>query len=192
MYSYSAYDAHHQARAVARNLPISTKHSIEVCTYLRRKPLLLAKKLLLEVIAMKRAVPYRRFTWDLAHRRGHMGPGRYPIKCSQELYDLLCAVESNAQFKGLNSGNLYLLHFSAQRGPQRSHYGRKRSRLFKNTTIEVVVGEKKKGAKTGAVATGEQAKTRVSPEKTVSASTRKKSSPHKAPVHDHQGDKKHD
>ena len=51
----------HLAAAKALNLPVSTKHCIEICDSLRYKDVSYAKKFLEEVVDLKRAVPFRKF-----------------------------------------------------------------------------------------------------------------------------------
>ena len=57
---------------------------------------------------------------------------------------ILKSAEANAQYKGLNSANLFIKHVSAQKGPTTHHYGRHRGRKAKRTHIEIVLEEKKK------------------------------------------------
>ena len=63
----------------AKNLEISTKKSIEIANFIRKKNIEQAKKTLQRVIEMKQAVPYKRHNKDIPHRAGMMA-GRYPIK----------------------------------------------------------------------------------------------------------------
>lgn len=129
------------ARAKGVALPISLKHSVEVCRYLRHKPLARAIKILEDVIKLKGPVPYVRFTGDLAHKPS-MGPGRYPVKPSKFILELLKSVEANARFKGLSVPNLEIIHIHAHQASQPAHYGRQPGRLMKRAHIEVVVAEK--------------------------------------------------
>ncbi len=118
--------------------------SREVCAFLRYKRLQEAKKLLDEVLAMKRPVPFRRSVMDLGHKPG-IGPGRYPIKACGEILRLLKSVEANAQAKGLNTSRLKIVHLVANKAPEPMHPGRHR-RSFKRTHIEVIVKEVKESA----------------------------------------------
>ncbi|MFA6461617.1 MAG: 50S ribosomal protein L22 [Candidatus Woesearchaeota archaeon] len=128
----------HVARASSQNIPISTKQSIEISRNLRYKNTGMAKKLLEEVIAMKRAFPYYRFVHDIGHRAG-MSTGRYPQKASKEFLRLVKNVEANAHAKGLNTANLKITKIIANKAsiPQtgnRWHRGTKRTHI----EIEVV------------------------------------------------------
>lgn len=136
------YNKEVMARAIGVNLPISTKMSVEVCNSLRGMNINKAKEFLSRVVLLKEAVPFRRFNRELAHKT-KMGSGRYPIKVSKEILSLIDSVESNAQFKGLNTSDIYIQHINAHRAANAWHYGRMR-RKMKRTTIEIVVSEKPK------------------------------------------------
>ncbi|MBN1544594.1 50S ribosomal protein L22 [Candidatus Woesearchaeota archaeon] len=151
-YAFQNFNKELMARAVGRDLGISTKQSIEICNYLRHRKLDQAKRLLEEVIVKKRAIPFKRFTNGLGHRSGKIASGRYPIKSCAAILKLLESAEANAQTKGLNTGELEIVHICSHRASQPVHYGRNYGREFKKTHVEVVVQEtvaKKKGEKQG-------------------------------------------
>lgn len=129
------------AKVLGKDLSISKKHCVEICRFIKKKKLSKAKELLGEVLKMKIAVPYRRHTWDLAHKKSTSGPGRYPIKAVKEILRLLGAVEANAQFKGMNTGNLVIEHMCAHQASRPWHFGRQRRRKMKRTHIEIIVKE---------------------------------------------------
>lgn len=128
------------ARAVGRDLPISMKHSVEICSFIRGKNIQLAKQLLEEVIALKRAVPYMRFNQDLGHKKG-MASGRFPQKTAKEILKVLESVEINAQFKGMNTSRLRIAHIVTHFASRPLHSGRHRGRKMKRTHVEVIVQE---------------------------------------------------
>lgn len=134
-------DATKIAKAKGVALPISNKHSYEVCKYLRHKLLPVAMKHLEEVIILKRAVPYGRFDGDLAHKKT-MAAGRYPVKTAEGILELLKSVEANARFKGLNTHQLEIIHLHAHQASRPFRYGRQTRRKMKRTHIEIVVQEK--------------------------------------------------
>jgi len=140
-YKYSVTIGENEAKAVGIGLGISSKHGKEVCKAVRGKSLEKAKQILSDVINFKKAVPYRKHDWDLAHKKG-IGPGRYPIKTCQAILDILNSAETNAQFKGLSTANLHVRHISAQRGPATARSGRRRG-LAKRSHLEIVLTEKK-------------------------------------------------
>ncbi len=147
-YHYATKDFSKQsmARAVGVALPVSVKHSVEVCNYIRNRKIAEAKKLLDLVISEKRAVPYGRFNQGLAHKTG-VGPGRFPVKTSEEIKKLLESVEANAQFQGLSTSNLVITAAVVQKAPVSWHYGRQRRRKMKRATIEIIAKESKSGQK---------------------------------------------
>ena len=134
------------ARAAGIALPISFKQSVEICNFIRNKSANEAKKMLQMVADKKSAVPFRRYNWDLSHKK-KIGPGRYPEKASKEFIKLIEAAEANAQFKGLNTSNLVISHISANNGGKAWHYGRQSRRKMKRTSIQIIVEETKSQAK---------------------------------------------
>jgi large subunit ribosomal protein L22 len=141
-YSYTEYDKDNMARALGRALPISFKQSVEICNYIRNKNLNYAKQVLGKSIRQEAAIPFRRFTGDMGHKR-KIASGRYPQKASKEILDLISSAEANAQFKGLNTANLVITRINANKASKVTRFGRKRGRIAKRTNIEVVVQEKK-------------------------------------------------
>ncbi len=129
------------AKALGVSLSISMKQSVEICKLLRHKNLQVAKKMLQEVVEMKRAVPYTRFNKDTPHRKG-MAAGKYPITTSSQILKLLDSVEANAQVKGLNTGLLVITHMNAHGAARPRRSGRVRGKK-KRTHVEVIVEEMK-------------------------------------------------
>ena len=137
------------ARAIGRDLPISMKHSVEVCRFIRGKKVALAKKMLHEVIVKERAVPYLKFNLDLGHKRG-MAAGRYPVRTAEEILKIVESAEKNAQFKGMNAGKLVVAHISAHKASEPFHGGRHRGRTMKRAHVEIVVQERQEEIKKAA------------------------------------------
>lgn len=129
------------ARALGRDLPISMKHSVEVCRFIRGKKVVLAKKMLKEVIAKERAVPYLKFTLDLGHKKG-MAAGRYPVRTAEEILKIVESAEKNAQFKGMNGGKLVVAHSMAHKASGPFHGGRHRGRTMKRAHVEIILQER--------------------------------------------------
>lgn len=129
----------HLAKASAHSLPVSTKHCIELCRYLKYRPTLQAKKLLEEVIALRRAVPFQRFNQDMGHKAG-MSAGRFPQKAARQLLKLVKSVEANAQFKGLNTSRLKIIKLLANQASIPLTGGRHRT-ATKRTHLEIEVME---------------------------------------------------
>ncbi len=100
-----------------------------------------AKRVLQDVVSMKRALPIKRFDFDLGHKPG-MAAGRYPINAGKEFLNLLNSLESNAQNLGLNVNNLVITHAKADWAERRPRYGRKGGVRAKNTHVQLKAEEK--------------------------------------------------
>lgn len=124
------------ATVVGRGLGISTKMSIEICSNIKGMKLESAKKLLEDISNQKRALKVRRFNFDLGHKKGRTGPGRYPVKASETFLKLLNTLEANAENKGMNT-NLIITFAKADRADRRLRYGRKGRMKMKNTHVEI-------------------------------------------------------
>jgi len=135
----------HKAFAKMTNLAISTKHSVQISRYIRYKNVTFAKNFLEDVVAIKKAVPFRRFNRDLGHKAG-MAAGRYPKNAAQQFLHLLKSVESNAQDKGLNTSNLKIVKILANKASIPQTGGRTRQGT-KRTHLEVMVKEGKTSEK---------------------------------------------
>lgn len=131
----------HSARASADNVFISSKHSVEICRLVRYKTTSQAKKILEEVIALKRAVPFKRYKRNVGHKPG-MAAGRFPQKAAKEILRLVKAVEANAQFKGLNTADLKITKLIANRASHPVTGGRHRT-IARRTNLEIEATETK-------------------------------------------------
>ncbi len=129
----------HLAIAKALNLPVSTKHCIEICDSLRYKDVSYAKQFLEEVVALKRAVPFRKYVMNTGHKKG-MSTGKFPTKAASEVLKLLKSVEANAHFKGLNTGSLKITKLIANQASIPFTGARHRT-ATKRTHLEVEVKE---------------------------------------------------
>ena len=141
-YKYSYQAEENMAKAVGRDLSISTKHSIEICRHIRGMPLEKAMIVLEDTIDKKKAIPFKTFNWNLGHKT-KIGPGRYPVKASKEILSVLENAENNAQFKGLVPARLKIIHCSAQKAFNPGKRGRSSGSDTKRTHIEVVVKEER-------------------------------------------------
>ena len=142
-YTFKNYNQEHMARAIGMVLPISFKQSVEICSFIKNKNINDAKKMLQKVADKKLAIPFKRYIFDLGHKK-KIGPGRYPENASKEFIRLIENVEANAQFKGLNTSNLIIAHVSAHKSGKAWHFGRQTRRRMKRTNVEIVVEEKVK------------------------------------------------
>ncbi|MFW3145270.1 MAG: 50S ribosomal protein L22 [Thermoplasmatota archaeon] len=105
------------ARAQALEVNISPKHSVEICREIRGMGLQSAKKVLKDVIDLKRPLAFKRHIKKVSHRKGKgFGPGRYPQKAAKAILKLLEDCESNAEYSGLNTDSLFIKHIASHRG----------------------------------------------------------------------------
>ena len=145
-YALKEYDKEKMARVIGRALPVSLKHAVEISSFIKGKTTEYAKRYLEDVITQKKAIPFTKFNKGVGHKKA-MGPARYPLKASTEIKSLLESAEANAQFKGLNTSSLSIIHISANKAQTQWHSGRQRRRKMKRTHIEIVVEETKKSEK---------------------------------------------
>ncbi len=139
------------AKASTLALPVSTKHCIEICRWIKHKNVAAAKKMLEDVIEYRQAVPFKHFYHNIGHRKGRMAAGRYPIKACKVVLQLIKAAEANASLKGLNLNNLFIALIIPNKGAKNIRPGRIHGRAAKNTHLQVVVEEQKESKKNAAV-----------------------------------------
>jgi len=136
------------AKAISKDLGISTKVSIEISNFLRGKKTQEAKSILERVLKKKQAIPFKRFTDGVGHRKGaNIAAGRFPEKASEAFLTIIKQCEANAQAKGLSS-DLRIAHLVAQKGTNAFRHGRQRRRRYKRTHLEIVLEEMEKITKT--------------------------------------------
>ena len=137
------------ARAKANELNMSPKHSIEIAGFIRHQRVNDAIAYLNEVVKLKKAVPFRYFNRNVAHKRGLPGnwdAGRYPVKASKAYIRILESIKKNAEYTGLDTENLEIIHASANRGRAQKAYfpramGRASTKARETVNIEIVVRE---------------------------------------------------
>jgi large subunit ribosomal protein L22 len=111
-------DPEKSVKASAREIRVSHKAAREVCRVIKGMMLTQAKKYLKNVMAKKSAVPYKRFTKKLGHRRGldHASAGRYPVKAAKYILKVLESAEANAENKGLDIDRMRIIHAASHQG----------------------------------------------------------------------------
>jgi large subunit ribosomal protein L22 len=137
------------AKAKANELNMSPKHSIEIAGFIRHKRVNDAIAYLNEVVRLKKAVPFRYFNRNVAHKRGLPGnwdAGRYPVKASKEYIRILESIKKNAEYIGLDAENLEIIHASASRGRAQKAFfpramGRASPKVRESVNIEIIVRE---------------------------------------------------
>lgn len=136
------------ARAKANELSISPKHSIEIAKFIKGMKADVAIEYLEAVVAKKKAIPFRRFNMDVAHKKGLSGwdAGRYPVKASGEFIKLINQAKKNAEYAGLDPEKLVIVHTSANRGrAMRAIFpramGRATPKMRESVNVELIVKE---------------------------------------------------
>lgn len=123
------------------NLPVSTKHSVALCNFIRSKKLGEAISNLEDVLKMKRAVPMK---GEIPHKKGKgMMSGRFPKKASESFLKVLKSLASNAVYNGLEEPVIV----SAVANLGARPYGRFGSVRKKRTHLEIIVKDEIKKQK---------------------------------------------
>jgi ribosomal protein L22 len=82
-----------------RNLPISTKYSVAICKFIKRKKIADAISDLEQVLVHKKSVPMK---GEIPHRKGKgMMSGRYPKKPTEHFIRVLKSLLANSNANGL-------------------------------------------------------------------------------------------
>jgi large subunit ribosomal protein L22 len=114
-YSVKELDETRTVKASLREIDVSPKWSREVCRAIVGLTISEAKKLMEDVIAMKRMIPYRRYRKNRAHHAETKGAGGYPVKVAKHMLKLLESLEANADFKGLDPDEVVIIHAAAHK-----------------------------------------------------------------------------
>ncbi|MDH7596317.1 MAG: 50S ribosomal protein L22 [Methanothrix sp.] len=106
------------ARAMGVELPISPKHAREICRAIRGMKVDAAERYLQDVVALKRAVPFRRYNRNVPHRRGLVGwpSGRFPQKAARAVLRVLKNAVGNAEYRGLDREKLMIGYANTKKG----------------------------------------------------------------------------
>ncbi len=182
-YSVRDPDPERTAKAALVSAPVSTKQAVEICSALRGRQLDRAMSLLEDVISLKRAIPFKRFNRDTGHKPG-MAAGRYPVKASKHILELLKSVNSNAQEKGFATADLVVSHISAKHASRPWRAGRHVRRKAKRTHVEIIVEQRATGEAAPKKSQEERAKRTAPKEERPAAAEPKqgaKAGPKKAP-----------
>jgi large subunit ribosomal protein L22 len=142
-------DPESTARAIGKDLRVSYKKSIEVCSSVRGMHVEDAKEFLEKVMEKRIPVPFLKHNRHINHRKGSgFGPGKFPVNVAKAILDLINVAENNAEYKGLDPENMFIAHISAYKG--RVFQGwkpRARGRTTPwntvSTNIEIIIQEEK-------------------------------------------------
>ncbi len=138
------YDPKRMTRAYGKELDISPKHAVELTRKLKGMTVKKAEEYLFKVIRMEQAVPFRKYG-SAGHRKGGMGPGKYPVKASKKLLKLLKEVTESAKFYlETEPSALKIIHMSSYKGVRvdswftRAH-GRSSPKRREKVNVEIIV-----------------------------------------------------
>ena len=146
-YSFKDFDPLVHVRASGREINMSPKAAREVCTTIKGRKLADAIDLLDDVISLNRPIHFRRHKKEVAHKRSteKFHAGKFPVKVSKHISIILREVESNADFKGLDTSSIRIIHAATHRGRTIPGYipramGRSSPRFHELVHIEIVAG----------------------------------------------------
>jgi len=96
----------------------------------------------------KRPVPFKRFKKKAGHRHGleKAYAGRYPVKAAKHILKVLEGAQVNAEYKGLDTDRLRIIHASAYPGMKIKRYiqrafGKSSPRFETTCHIEIALEE---------------------------------------------------
>ncbi|MDG6929093.1 MAG: 50S ribosomal protein L22 [Nitrososphaerota archaeon] len=123
-YSFNQFDSAVHVRASGREVDISPKDAREVCQSVKGLLVPAARRLLEEVVDLKRPVAFRRFKLKRGHRKELQGfaTGGYPSKAAASILAVLDNLQNNAEHKGLNIDRMKIIHASAYAGRKLPRY----------------------------------------------------------------------
>jgi large subunit ribosomal protein L22 len=141
-------DPEKTVKASGRELRVSHKSAREICKTIKGMMLTQAKQYLKDVIAKKKPVPFTRFKKKAGHRHGleKTYAGRYPVKAAKHILKILEGTEANAEYKGLDTERLRIIHASAYPGMKIKRYmprafGRTSPKVKTLCHVEIVLEE---------------------------------------------------
>ena len=140
-------DPEKTAKAYGRELHCSPKFSQNIASFIQGMSIDKAKHFLEDVIQLKRALPLKTHNRLCAHKKGGIGPGRYPKNACGYFLNIIKNAENNAEYKGLNPENMYIVHISAYKGrvikgSMPRAMGRATPWNEQTTNIEIVIAER--------------------------------------------------
>jgi len=146
-YTYRSETGLSVARARGVELPISPKKTYEILNAIRGLPVDRATTVLEDAIALRRAIPFRRYNQETAHHSG-TGPGRYATKVAKNVLQVLENAKENAEYDGLDADRLFVKVAASSRGRIRKAnmpraHGRATQWNEQTTHIEIVLAERK-------------------------------------------------
>lgn len=155
-YSVEPDTASRTSKSRGSHLRVHFKHCREITHHINGMQVNKAIKFMDDVIAFKAVVPFLRFTGGVGKKamaKQNKTPGdngRWPVKATAVVRDLLSNAISNAETKGLETANLFVTHAQCNRAPAgRRRTYRAHGRIGKYGSqpahIEFILTEKAEG-----------------------------------------------
>ena len=153
-YSVEPDDAASTSKSRASHLRVHYKHCREITHHVKGMNCKKAIKFMEDVLAFKAVVPFVKYTGGIgrkAQAKQSKAPGnvgRWPVKATAVVKDLLSNAISNAETKGMDADDLYISHAQCNRAPPgRRRTYRAHGRIGKYASqpahIEFILTEKK-------------------------------------------------
>ena len=120
-YALKPKDESKFAKAMIRDMDMSPKHAMAIAARIRGMNVEAAINLLERVIELEYPIQFKRHNTGIGHRKGFNKEkvGRYPVKASSRIVELLKNLQANAAAKGFDPERLKLVHIEAQKGVTR-------------------------------------------------------------------------
>lgn len=144
-YALKPKDESRVAKAIGKDLDVSFKKAVVVCDALRGMDLDDAITLLEGVVALEKPIPFKKYLKGVSQVSG-VGIAKYPKKVATEILKVLKNVQTNADYKGLDTEKLEIIHIQANKGPSRKRRkpkGRWKAWKTQYVSIQAIVKEKK-------------------------------------------------
>ena len=136
------------------HLRVHFKHCREIVNHIQGMPASKASKFLEDVLERKAIVPFTKYTGGIGRKamakqcNAPGDKGRWPVKATAVVRDLLSNAVANGESKGLDADKLYISHAQCNRAPPgRRRTYRAHGRIGKYASqpahIEIIVTEKK-------------------------------------------------
>lgn len=130
------------AKAKAVNKKVSAKKTTETCNAVKGMKANKALEYLEEVKNKEKSIPYKKHNKQMPHRKKGQ-PGGYPEKSAKMVEETIKSAMGNANYKGLDTENIEIVHSSAYKSGSIPRIPKKLLRKSKTlTTIEIVLKEK--------------------------------------------------
>lgn len=129
------------AKARSRMVRASPKKTMETCNAVKGMKVDKALSYLEDVLAKRDIVPFKKRNKKMPHRKGGQ-PGGYPEKSIEKVKGVIQSAVSNAEYQGLDTNNLKIVHATAHRSGSIPGQPKKlRAKSKSLSTIEIVVKE---------------------------------------------------